>query len=155
MIRVLFVCLGNICRSPMAEFVFKDIVNKKQLSDKFYIDSAGTSGFNAIRRAGIHKGTKKELDKNNIPYTKHIARQMKKEDYDKFDYILAMEEKNVKNILKIIGNDIDHKVYRLLDFCDEPRDIVDPWYYNNFNETFIDIENGCNCFLKYITTKLI
>ena len=153
MIKVLFVCLGNICRSPMAEFIFKDIVNKKGLSDKFYISSAGTSNFNAIRKAGIYYGTKKELDNNNIPYTKHIAKHLKKEDYDKYDYILAMEEKNINNILNIIKEDKDNKVHRLLDFTDEPRDIIDPWYYNNFDETYKDITNGCNKFLQHLNKK--
>ena len=155
MVKVLFVCLGNICRSPMAEFVFKDMVNKKGLSDKFIIESAGTSNFNAIRKAGIYIGTKKELDKNNIPYTKRYAKHLKKTDYDKYDYILAMEEKNIKNILNIIGEDKENKVHRLLDFTKKPRDIIDPWYYNNFDETYIDIVEGCNCFLEHLTNTIL
>lgn len=152
-IKVLFVCLGNICRSPMAEFVFKDIVNKKGLKDSFIINSAGTSSFNALRKAGIHHGTKDELDKNNIPYTKHIAKHLKKTDYDKYDYILAMEQANIKNILNIVGDDPDNKVHRLLDFTDNPRDIIDPWYYGNFNQTYLDIQQGCEAFLKHITKE--
>lgn len=153
MISVLFVCLGNICRSPMAEFVFKDIVNKKGLSDNFFIDSAATSNENEITKEGIYYATKDILKEKNIPFTEHISRQMKKEDYDRFDYILGMEEKNIKNILKIIGNDKENKVFRLLDFTDNPRDIIDPWYYGNFDSTYYDIEYGCEAFLEYVLNK--
>lgn len=150
MTKVLFICLGNICRSPMAEFVFKNMVNKKGLSDKFYIDSAATSKENEIVKAGIYYGTKDILKEMDIPFTEHISRQMRKEDYDKFDYILGMEEENIKNILKIIGNDPENKVYRLLDFTENPRDIIDPWYYGNFDSTYYDIEYGCEKFLEYV-----
>lgn len=153
MINVLFVCLGNICRSPMAEFVFKDIVNKKGLSNEFFIISAATSNYNELSHEGIHYETKYILRKMNIPYEEHFSRHMKKEDYEKFDYILGMDESNINNILRIIGDDPEHKVFRLLDFTENPRDIIDPWYYGNFDSTYYDIEYGCESFLNYLKNE--
>ena len=151
MIKVLFVCLGNICRSPMAEFVFKDMVNKKGLSNEFYIESAATSS-EAVGE-GIYFGTKDILKQQGIPFEQRKARQMTKEDYNKFDYILGMESKNIANILRIVGEDKEKKIYRLLDFSDMPRDIKDPWYTGDFDITYYDVEDGCNSFLEYVMEK--
>lgn len=151
MVKVLFVCLGNICRSPMAEFILKDIVKKRGLENEFVIDSAATSDYNEKFQIGIYPEAKDTLKKMNISFEEHISRHMKKEDYDQFDYILAMEEENIKNILKIIKEDPKHKVMRLLDFTESPRDIIDPWYYGNFDATYRDIKYGCEKFLEYVT----
>ena len=148
MIKVLFVCLGNICRSPMAEYVFKDMVKKKCLEKQFYISSAATS-YEEIGN-DMHYGTKDKLDEVGIPYTKHKARRIEKQDYEKFDYIIGMEESNLRNILRIVGNDKDNKVYKLLDFSKNPRDIADPWYTGNFTVTYKDIVEGCSGFLGYL-----
>ena len=148
MIKILFVCLGNICRSPMAEMVFKDMVNKRGLSNEFFIDSAATST-EAVGE-GIHYGTKGILEEKGIQFKQHISRQMTKEDYNNFDYILGMEENNIRNILRIVGQDKENKVYRLLDFSEEPRDIADPWYTGNFETTFKDVAEGCSKFLEYL-----
>ncbi len=151
MIKILFVCLGNICRSPMAEYVFKDLVDKENLSDDFYIDSAATSS--EEEGNGMHYGTRKKLIEKNINFDNHIARKIKKEDYDKYDFIIGMEESNIRNIKKIIGIDTKNKVYRLLDFSKRPRDIADPWYTGNFDITYDDIYEGCNSLLSYIKNK--
>ena len=148
MIKVLFVCLGNICRSPMAEMVFKDMINKKGLSNDFFVDSAATST-EAVGE-GIHYGTRNILREKGISYAEHISRQITKEDYNKFDYILGMEERNIRNILRIVGADKENKIYRLLDFSESPRDIADPWYTGNFEITYKDVEEGCRKFLEYI-----
>lgn len=146
MTKVLFVCLGNICRSPMAEFVFKNMINKKGIADEFYVDSAATS----TEEIGspVHYGTRKKLASVGISVDGKTARQVKIEDYDKFDYILGMESRNVKDILRIVGTDPENKVHRLLDFSDNPRDIADPWYTHNFDVTYDDIVEGCNVLIK-------
>ena len=119
MIKVLFVCLGNICRSPMAEFLFKDMVNKKGLRDKFIIESAGTS--NEEEGNLVHYGTKNKLAEVGIMVDGKYARQLKKEDYEKFDYIIAMEQRNIRDIYRIVGEDKENKIYRLLDFSNRPE----------------------------------
>lgn len=150
MINVLFVCLGNICRSPMAEFIFKDMIKRKGLIDNFFIDSAATSSENTYTKTGMYYDAKEMLKEKGIPFTEHIARQIHKQDYTKFDYILAMEDKNVRDIIRIVGNDYDNKVYRLLDFTENPRNIADPWYSENFDSAYYDIEYGCQKFLESV-----
>lgn len=146
MIRVLFVCLGNICRSPMAEFVFKDMIQKNGIENKFYVESAATSSEEVGN--GVHYGTVNKLKKEGIRIYERKAKQIKKSDYEKFDYIIGMEKRNVDNILRIVGEDKDKKIYRLLDFSNNPRDIADPWYTGNFDITYNDIVEGCEAFVK-------
>ena len=148
MIKVMFVCLGNICRSPVAEFVFKDIVKKQGLEKEFYIKSSATS--NEEIGNDIHYGTRNKLIQKGIPFEKRKATRLMPEDYNKYDYIIGMEESNIRNIKRIVGNDIEHKIYRLLDYSDNPRDIADPWYTGNFEITYNDIVEGCNAFIKYL-----
>ena len=152
MIRVLFVCLGNICRSPMAELLFKDMVNKKGLRDEFIIESAGTS--NEEDGNPVHYGTKEKLAEYGISTDGKHARQLKKEDYNKFDYIIAMEQRNVRDIYRIVGDDKENKVYRLLDFTTNPRDIADPWYTHNFEITYSDIMDGLEGFCNFLINRI-
>ena len=135
----------------MAEFVFKDLVKKGNIESDFIIESAATS----YEEVGndMHRGTKKKLSEENIPYTKHCARKLVQADYEKYDYIIGMEESNVLNIIGICGEDKENKIYKLLEFTTNPKDIDDPWYSGDFNKTFDDVVEGCNGFLKFLYEK--
>ena len=152
MIRVLFVCLGNICRSPMAEFIMKSIISERGLSDRFYIASAATSTEEIWNGVGnpVYPPAKRELAKHGISCEGKRAVQITKADYGKYDYILGMEGRNIRNILRIVGKDPEHKVKLLLDYSDHPRDIADPWYTGNFEATYRDVVEGCEGFLLYL-----
>ena len=151
MIKVLFVCLGNICRSPVAEYIFRDMVKKQGLEGKFYIDSAATSTEEIGKP--VHYGTRNKLEQMNIECGNHTARRITKQDYEIFDYIIAMEEQNMVNIKRIVGDDKEQKIYKLLDFSDNPRDIADPWYTGNFDKTYEDIKEGLEGFMEYLKKK--
>lgn len=148
MIKILFVCHGNICRSTMAQFVFQDMVNKRGLQDQFYIDSAATS------REEIgnppHYGTVSKMREVGIPVLKHYATQMTKQDYEDYDYLIGMDHFNLKNMKRMVGSDPEEKIHLLLDFSRHPRDIADPWYTGNFDETYRDVVEGCEAFLEHL-----
>lgn len=148
MIKILFVCHGNICRSPMAEFVLKDMVHKRGLSARFVIDSAATSTEEIGN--GVHHGTRRKLGEMGVPCGDHRAVQMRRSDYGKYDYLIGMDAWNIRNMRRILGEDPEKKVYRLLDFAEHPRDIEDPWYTGNFDVTYEDIVEGCQAFLKAV-----
>ena len=152
MIKVLFVCHGNICRSPMAEFIFKNMINKKQLQSDFYIASAATSTEEIWNGIGnpVYPPAKKELARHGISCDGKRAVQLKKSDYDKYDYLIAMEERNRRNMLRILGSDPEHKVSLLLDYTDCPGNIADPWYTGDFEITHRDIVKGCEGFLEHL-----
>lgn len=148
MVKILFVCHGNICRSPMAEFVLRDMVTKRGMGDKFQISSAATS----MEEIGnsVHRGTREKLKQQGISTEGKYAVKLKKQDYEKYDYIIAMDQNNLKNIKKIVGEDKQKKVSLLLSFAQENRDIADPWYTRDFDKTYDDIVKGCKGFLEKI-----
>ncbi len=152
MIHVLFVCLGNICRSPMAEFLFLDMVRKAGLEQEIGAASAATS--TEALGCNIHEGTRKKLWEMNIPFTSRRARQIQKEDYEKFDYLIGMEARNVSAIRNITGGDPEKKIHRLLDYSGHPRDIADPWYTGDFDVTYKDLHEGCTALLAHIREQL-
>lgn len=147
-IKILFVCHGNICRSTMAQFVFQDMVNKRGLSDQFTIDSKATS----MEELGNppHRGTVRKLSQVGVPVLPHRASQLSRNDYDKFDYIIGMDTWNMKNINRILGGDPEGKVSKLLAWSGDGRDIADPWYTGNFDETYDDVVEGCEAFLTFL-----
>ena len=149
MVRVLFVCLGNICRSPMAEFILKDLVRKNGWD--IDVASAGTSSEEEGNL--VYPPAKAELSVHGIRCEGKRAVVLEREDYCKYDYILCMESRNVVNAIRIFGADKDGKVYRLMDFSQEPKDIADPWYTRDFKKTYAEIEQGINCFVQFLRKK--
>lgn len=155
--KILFVCHGNICRSPIAEFVMKDMVEKQGIEDQFLIKSAATSTEEIWNGIGnpVYPPAREELEKHGISCEGKRAVQITREDYEKYDYILGMENRNVKNMMRILGKDPEAKVCRLLDYSDHPRDIADPWYTGNFDVTYHDVEEGCKCLLEHILENVL
>ena len=149
----MFVCHGNICRSPMAEFVFKDIIEKSGKSDKFCISSAATS-YEEIGNP-VHYGTAKILDRLGVSYAAKRAVHLEKSDYEKYDYLVCMDSANVRNTLRIVGNDTDNKIHKLLEFVGSDKGVADPWYTGDFETTYQDILSGCNGLLRYIDNNKI
>jgi protein-tyrosine phosphatase len=148
MINVLFVCLGNICRSPMAEALFRSLVKEENLTNKIGADSAATSSW----QIGFppHEGTLNILKKYNISSNGLVGRQLKKEDFWKFDYMIGMDESNIKNIYRITGKPNHPKIIRLLDLTKYRKDIPDPFYTGDFDETYHLVSAGCRALLNKI-----
>ena len=146
MIKIMFVCHGNICRSPMAEFVFRDMINKRGLADKISVASSATS----TEEIGndTHRGTKAILTKYGIPFTRREAVQLTRADYNNYDLFVGMDSYNIRNMLRIFGADPDGKVIKLLDLTDRGGDVADPWYTGDFDITYRDVCAGCKELLK-------
>lgn len=148
MIKVLFCCHGNICRSTMSQFVLQDMVNKSGLAESFSIDSRATS------REEIgnppHRGTVKKMQEAGIPVLHHRATQITWSDYENYDYIIGMDSQNMRNLNRMLKNDPAGKFYKLLSFAGNDRDIADPWYTGNFDNTYDDVMEGCKGFLEYL-----
>lgn len=151
MIKILFVCHGNICRSPMAEFLFKDMVQKQGMADQFYIASAATSREEIGNP--VHHGTRAILDGLGISCRDKRAVQMTRSDYEKYDYLIGMDRWNISNMTRIAGGDPEGKIIRLLDLTDRPRDVADPWYTGDFDTTYRDIMEGLQALMIKLTKK--
>ena len=158
-IKILFVCHGNICRSPISEFVLKDMVEKRGLIDKFEIASAATSTEEIWNGRGnpIYPPAQEELRKHNIGNTSYTnfaskrARQVTREDYSYYDYLLCADTNNIRNTIRITGPDTENRIKLLLDFADRPgQSIADPWYTGDFKATYRDVLDGCNGFISYL-----
>ena len=153
MIKILFICHGNICRSPMAAYLFRDYVDKQGMGNNFYIESAATS----TEELGnpVHRGTRQVLHSLGIDASDHRARQLRWADYEKFDYLIGMDSWNIQNMMRMLKNDPQGKVFKFLSFSDNPRDIADPWYTGNFDETYRDVCEGCETLFKHLQDQNI
>ena len=145
MIKIMFICHGNICRSPLAEFIMKDLVKKEGFENDFYIASSATS----TEEIGnpVYPPIARILDRLDINYSGKRATQVKKSDYDKFDYLICMDGNNLRNLSRIIGSDTENKVHLLLDFADGGY-VSDPWYSGDFETCLKDVSRGCEALLK-------
>ena len=156
MIKVLFLCHGNICRSPMAEFIMKDMVAKKGLADKFHIASCATSTEEIWHGVGnpVYPPARRELAKHGISCDGKRAVQITPEDYDKYDIILCMDSNNMRNIKRIISADPDGKIHKLMAFAGTDADVADPWYTGDFTTTYNDVLAGCTGLLEYLVDNM-
>lgn len=150
MTKIMFVCHGNICRSPMAEFIFKDMIRKQRLDQDFVVRSCATSTEEIWGDVGnpVYPPAQRELKKHGISCEGKRAVQLKKSDYDKYDLFIAMDSMNVRNIGRIFGNDPQNKVHKMMDYTDRKGDVADPWYTGRFDVTYTDILDGCKGLLE-------
>lgn len=152
----MFVCHGNICRSPMAEFIFKDLAKKQGAADRFLVASSATSTEEIRNGIGnpVYPPAKAELEKHGFSCGGKRAVQLQKSDYDKYDLFIGMDSANIRNMQRICGGDGQHKIHRLLEYAESDADIADPWYTGNFEETYDDVLRGCNGLLREIRQRL-
>lgn len=148
--RIMFVCHGNICRSPMAEFIFRDMINKQGRNDEFFVASSATSTEEIIMGIGnpVYPPARAELLKHGISCDGKRAVHLTKEDYGKYDLFLCMDSNNVKNAIRIFGGNADNKVKKLLSYCGTDADVADPWYSGDFERTYRDICTALTQFLN-------
>ena len=151
MTKILFVCHGNICRSPMAEFILKKKVTDLNIANQFYIASAATSTEEIWNGVGnpVYPPARQELAKHGISCEGKRAVQLKKSDYDKYDYLIGMDHMNIRNMERITGHK-GGKLHLLLSFCGSNSDVIDPWYSSKFDDTYYDVDRGCDAFLVYL-----
>lgn len=146
--RILFVCHGNICRSPMAEFIMKDLVSKRGLADRFYIESCATSREEIGN--SVYPPAKAKLAEHNISCKGKTARQITKRDYEEFDLIIAMDRNNLRNLVPFVGEDPENKVSLMMSYAGMHKDVADPWYTGDFEITWQDISLACNALLEQL-----
>lgn len=146
--RIMFVCHGNICRSPMAQFVFLDIVKKNGEESNFFVDSSATS-YEEIGNP-LYPPARRILTEKGIPHFITRAKILEKRDYEKYDFFIGMDSSNIRRMLSVFGSDKDKKVYRLLDFTEEKKDVSDPYYTRDFDTVFDDIFLGCEALYNYL-----
>ena len=146
--KILFVCHGNICRSPMAEFVMKHLVSEAGLADSFYIESAATSTEEIGN--GVYPPARQKLAEHGISCKGKTARQMTRADYQRFDLLIGMDSWNIRNMERICGGDPENKIHLLMDYTERPADVADPWYTGNFEATWRDVLEGCQRLLDYL-----
>ena len=151
MTKILFICHGNICRSPMAEFVMKDMVRRAGLGGSFHIASAATSTEEIGN--GVYPPARRKLAQHGIACDSKTARQMTKRDYADFDLLIGMDGANLRNMRRICGGDPEGKIHLLLDYTDHPRDVADPWYTGDFDATWRDVSEGCRRLLDILTNN--
>ncbi len=152
MVKILFICHGNICRSPMAEFIFVHLARERGVSDRFSVASCATSTEEIIRGVGnpVYPPAKRELARHGISCDGKRAVQLQKRDYDRYDYLICMDDNNVRNAMRILGGDPDGKVSKLMDHTARHGNVADPWYSGDFETCYCDIEEGCKALLDEI-----
>ena len=151
MVRILFVCHGNICRSPMAEYLMRNLAEKAGYGGEIFTASAATS----TEEIGnpVHGGTERVLRRLGISCAEKHAVQMTRRDYRDYDFLIGMDDWNLRNMRRICGGDPDGKLFRLLDFTDSPREVADPWYTGDFETTYRDIREGCEALLRFLARE--
>ena len=150
--KIMFVCHGNICRSPMAEFIFKDLAEKQGIAERFVVSSSATSTEEIWNGIGnpVYPPAKAELAKHGLSCNGKRAVQLEKNDYDKYDLFVGMDSANIRNMLRIFGSDPDGKVRKLMDYTDRGGDVADPWYSYRFDVAYRDILEGCTALLEAV-----
>lgn len=150
--KIMFVCHGNICRSPMAEFIFKDIVKKAGKEDIFFIASSATSNETVWLGQGsrVYPPAKAELSSHGISCDGKLSVQLTATDYEKYDLFVGMDSANIRNMHRIFGNDPERKIHKLMDYTEKGGDVADPWYTDRFDIAYRDILEGCTCLYKAI-----
>ena len=151
MVKILFVCHGNICRSPMAEFVMKDLVKKAGVEDQFEIRSAATSSEELGNP--VYPPARRKLAEHGISCGGKTASQLRREDYTEYDLLIGMDQANLRNMRRICGGDAEGKIRLLMDYTDRPGDVADPWYTGDFETTWQDVLDGCRGLLEHLVTK--